>query len=117
LDETLKPDWIYSDTSATKFYSKNVSNAQVLKNGNVLICEGAKGRFFEIDERKNIVWQYVNPIGSKGLIQQGQMDETNRVFRCTFYSKNYSGIKKIDRKTLKASKLNQSSKNCIPGQK
>jgi hypothetical protein len=117
LDETLKPDWIYSDTSAKKFYSKNVSNAQVLKNGNVLICEGAKGRFFEIDERKNIVWQYVNPIGSKGLIQQGQMDETNRVFRCTFYSKNYSGIKKIDRKTLKASKLNQSSKNCIPGQK
>lgn len=117
LDETLKPEWIYADTSAAKFYSKNVSNAQVLRNGHVLICEGAKGRFFEIDERKNIVWQYVNPFGSKGIIQQGQLDETNRVFRCTFYSKTYTGIKKMSKKKLQATKLNLSNKNCIPGQK
>jgi hypothetical protein len=49
---------MYADTSDRFFYSKNVSNAQMIGNGHVFVCEGASGRFFELDERNTIVWHF-----------------------------------------------------------
>ena len=36
-----------------------------------MICSGAKGRFFEIDENKEIVWEYINPVVNIGIVSQG----------------------------------------------
>ena len=117
MNENIKPNWIYADTSQFNFYSKNVSNAQVLQKGHVMICEGAKGKFFELDERQNIVWQFINPIGSKGIIKSGSLDETNRVFRCYFYPKHYKAFKRKKLKPLLNLKGELKILDCIPGDK
>jgi len=52
--------WIYTAENPTSFYSFYVGGAERLKNGNTLICEGARGKFFEVTPEKEIVWQYVN---------------------------------------------------------
>ena len=48
----------------SNFFSGVVSSAQQLPNGNILICEGDEGRFFEIDENNTIVWEYIIPISN-----------------------------------------------------
>lgn len=44
------------------FWSSFVSGAERLPNGNILICEGAYGRIFEVTQSGEIVWEFVNPI-------------------------------------------------------
>jgi hypothetical protein len=87
----LVPEIVYEDS--THFFSRNVSSAQRLANGNTLIGEGAQGRFFEINADKRIVWQYINPVCEKGGVKQGSKPENNQVFRCNFYSISYRGLK------------------------
>ncbi len=55
------PRWIYKDEA--RFFSAFISGAQRLSNGNTLICEGAKGRVFEVDVAGKIVWDYWSPHG------------------------------------------------------
>lgn len=87
------PYWTYTTPERINFYSFNVSNAQRLSNGNTLICSGEKGYFFEIDRQKNIVWNYINPVGSGGVQKQGDQPFDNQVYRCTLYPSNYSAFK------------------------
>jgi hypothetical protein len=84
--------WTYADPSPFNFYSQNISGAQQLANGNVLMCDGPAGTFFEIDSLKNIVWEYINPIALSGPISQGTTPSMNTVFRCTYYPSSYSGF-------------------------
>jgi hypothetical protein len=44
-----------------RFYSELYSSVQRLPNGNTLICEGSRGRIFEVTPEKNIVWEYIYP--------------------------------------------------------
>ena len=87
-----KPMWQYTAPNPTRFFSVNISNAQRLPKGNTLICSGAHGHFFEIDENKNVVWYYINPINDKGAIVQGSVPIKNHVFRCLFYEPSYSAF-------------------------
>lgn len=59
-------DYSYSNqsTNPSDFYSRIVSSAQRLANGNTLICEGNTGEVFEIDVNENIVWNYQNPVNN-----------------------------------------------------
>ncbi|HQQ93006.1 MAG TPA: aryl-sulfate sulfotransferase [Bacteroidia bacterium] len=91
--EPEQASWMYTNEIKTAFFSKNVSSAQRLSNGNTLICSGASGRFFEIDPGKNIVWYYVNPV-STSVLQQGQAPVQNQVFRCWYYGPEYGAFKK-----------------------
>jgi len=65
---------------------------QRLENGNTLICEGRGGRFFEIDDNENIVWEYINPVNNMGAVTQNTIIEDNNVFRCTRYAADYAGF-------------------------
>ncbi len=85
----IAPDWSYKGDG---FFAKNISGAQQLINGNVLICNGPAGTFFEIDKDKNKVWEYVNPVKASGPIAQGSPALANDVFRCTYYPVDYSGF-------------------------
>ncbi len=86
-------NWSYSETNPTDFRAINLSGAQMLSNGNVLICNGPKGEFFEIDTTQTIVWKYVNPVVAGTIVPQGLAPQiTNTVFRCTFYPTSYSGL-------------------------
>jgi len=49
------------DENNSRFFSSVVSSAQRLPNGNTLICEGEKGRIFEVTPKNDIVWEYTYP--------------------------------------------------------
>jgi len=89
---SFAPTSAYWSYSAPNFFSNIVSSAQVLQNGNILICEGKKGRFFEIDSSKNIVWEYINPTGANGAIQ-GQTNPSPALsFRAIRYTPDYAAF-------------------------
>jgi hypothetical protein len=87
--------WEYTSEPNTDFYSRFISGAHRLSNGNTLITDGAHGTFFEINANKEEVWRYVSPITIFGIAEQGNIvtnptgDGTNSVFRATKYSKSY----------------------------
>jgi len=85
------PDYIYISSPNTNLYSPILSNAQRLSNGNIFICEGTSGHFFEIDANENIVWEYINPVGGNGILSQGDNPQlsNNVVYRAKKYDVNY----------------------------
>ena len=88
------PDYVYSEPSneTSNFYSRIVSSAQRLPNGNTLVCEGAQGGVFELDVNDNIVWKYQNPVNnSNGNIstQGGAIPNNALLFRALKYAPNY----------------------------
>ncbi len=89
-----QPEWSYQSQNPENFFSKNVSGAQRLSNGNTLICSGANGKFFEIDSTKKTVWLYINPVNQEGPHAQRDTIYDNRCFRAVFYESNYAGFKK-----------------------
>jgi hypothetical protein len=85
------PVWSYSEPE--HFFSSFISGAQRLPNGDTLICEGAKGRVFEITGAGEIVWDYLSPLG--GEIEpspQGGKAPPKALFRATSLAKNHPGL-------------------------
>ena len=68
------------------FWSPHISGCQRLFSGNTLICEGGRGRIFEVTPEGEIVWEYINPFfGPHPVLEQG---EVNWVFRAKRYQLN-----------------------------
>jgi len=64
---TFEIVWQYGAESGDEFFfSHNISSAQRLPNGNTLITEGANGRVFEVTPDKEIVWEFLSPMGPAG---------------------------------------------------
>ncbi len=84
--------WSYANSVPGNFYASNISGSQQLSNGNVLICNGPAGKFFEINSEGTTVWQYVNPVAQSGVMAQGTTPAQNLVFRAEFYPADYSGF-------------------------
>lgn len=84
--------WIYNAGNIHNLYAQNISGAQQLSNGNVLICDGPSGIFTEVDSLGTTVWQYVNPINQMGVTNQGNIPSQNLAFRCSFYPSDYIGF-------------------------
>lgn len=84
--------WIYNDGNTNNFYANNVSGAQQLSNGNVIMCNGPAGTFTEVTSAGTIVWKYINPVKPNGIITQGSPPVQNLVFRSPFYADNYIGF-------------------------
>jgi len=59
--------WIYKADNPYSFYSNYVGGAQRLPNGNTVICEGAKGKFFEVTADKEKIWEYTSPYPNYNL--------------------------------------------------
>jgi hypothetical protein len=53
--------WRYVANPEIQFLSANISGAERLPNGNVLICEGATGRTFEVTRAGEVAWEWINP--------------------------------------------------------
>jgi uncharacterized protein (UPF0248 family) len=78
--------WKYQDSPAWNFFSPRMGGAQRLLNGNTLITESSFGRFFEVTQEGEIVWEYVNPFFGKPLFGGREGSESNQVFRAYRYS-------------------------------
>lgn len=97
------------------FFSPNVSSAQRLSNGNILVCSGSTGQFCEIDENKKVVWLYINPVTRIGVAQRGSVATNNQVFRCTFFEPSFSGFKGRNLKAGSPIETGKSNYHCAPG--
>jgi hypothetical protein len=83
-------DWTFE---ASGFYSSRISSVQFLSNGNAFICSGGEGRFMEVTENGDIVWEYINPMRSSlGPIIQGDPVFQNNVFRALKYKPDYQAF-------------------------
>ncbi len=58
--------WEYRGDPPSSFYSARKGSAQRLENGNTLICEGDRGRTFEVTPGGEIVWEWRNPSMAEG---------------------------------------------------
>ncbi|MFD2551818.1 aryl-sulfate sulfotransferase [Bizionia sediminis] len=107
------PDWIYQDPMPSNFFSAILSSGQRLPNGNTLICDGDSGYFFEINPNKEIVWEYINPDTSTGIVSQGNVPTaSNNVFRATKYALNYPAFIGHDLTPGLPVELNPDLSNC-----
>ncbi len=91
-----EPEWTYGHEPEEDFYSAYLSNAQRLPNGNTLINSGSTGTIFEIDENKNIVWEYVIPLFGDFPATQGQSVGQNSTFRAYRFAPDFIGFDGID---------------------
>jgi len=64
-----------------KLYSKFVSSAQRLPNGNTLITEGGCGRFLEVTPSHEIVWEYISPYYSPKM----SLNHVYRAYRVPYH--------------------------------
>ena len=53
--------WRYTAPQEQQFFSGHISGAHRLPNNNVLICEGAAGRIFEVTRTGEVVWEWNSP--------------------------------------------------------
>jgi len=79
------PDLIWEST--VDVFAINMSGGQYLPNSNILITLAPDGRFVEITQDSDIVWDYINPI-----YQVNDDIAENRVFRATFYPVDFVGF-------------------------
>lgn len=91
-------DWTYIDPiDPINFYSRILSGAQALPNGNILICEGLTGRFFEVTPEKETVWEYISPIKSSGeILRDDEEPEGNLTFRALKYPTDHPAFTNKD---------------------
>ncbi|MGI6343339.1 MAG: aryl-sulfate sulfotransferase [Bacteroidales bacterium] len=87
-----EPHWVYMAENPTDFYSEFISGASRLPNNNTLICAGRSGRFFEVDYDGNIVWEYINPVGTNGITPQYEQPQLNTVFKIKRYAPDFEGF-------------------------
>ncbi len=103
-----EPVWRYTAETPTDFYSRLMSGAQRLPNGNTLICEGMQGNVFQVTPDGKTVWQYVYPMdidtplkqGEKAgilhTLSKGDVIFNNAVYRAYWYAPDYPGLQKHD---------------------
>ncbi|WP_171181245.1 aryl-sulfate sulfotransferase [Ruegeria sp. HKCCD8929] len=82
--KTNEIEWSYKDAFPFAFYSPQISGARRLPGGNTLICEGLRGRIFQVTPKGEVVWEYVSPFF--GLNVMGY--DINMVFRAFFYTRD-----------------------------
>ena len=103
-----EPVWRYTAEPPTDFYSRLLSNAQRLPNGNTLICEGTRGNVFQVTPDGKTVWRYVYPMDGDTPLKQGDQPSiqvplsrndailSNAVYRAYWYAPDHPGLQKYD---------------------
>ena len=79
--------------------STSLSSAQVLDNGNFLICAGRWGFTYELTPENEVVWEYITPIKFGNRAEQGDTTFTisnNITFRLKRYSVDYRAFEGRD---------------------
>lgn len=104
--------WSYMASTPNNFYSRRMSGAQRLPNGNILVCEGSNGRFFEIGMDRQIVWDYINPIRQGGPVSQGNTISSNNVFRAYRYGGDYPAFENKDLTPMGVLEVNPLPSDC-----
>lgn len=111
-------NYTYDEFTAgnSDFFSPIVSSARQLPNGNILICEGNQGHFFEITSSEEKVWEYINPVNSNNgnISTQGNPPpNANLTFRAEKYATDYPAFNGRDLTPGDPIELNPDLTPCI----
>ena len=79
--------WEYKADPPVQFFSGHISGAERLPGDNVLICEGASGRLFEVTRLKEIVWEWVSPFNV-----QSPAGSSPAIFRAHRYGPDHAAL-------------------------
>ncbi len=90
LPNSFDFEWSGS-VAGTTFYSKFMSGVNMQPNGNLTVCEAARGRFFEIDPAGNVVWHYQNP-DAGFVVNQGSSSNNFDCYRAEKYPPDYAAF-------------------------
>lgn len=69
------------------FFAMNMSGGVRLSNGHAFITLAPDGRFIEITDDGQLIWDYINPV-----YRETDGTTSNRVFRASFYSADFVGF-------------------------
>ena len=113
-------DYTYTAPNPTDFYSRIISSADMLPNGNIIIDEGTSGHFFEIDSLENVVWDYVNPVVADSILAQEQIiPGTANLFNLTFrvrrIAHDFAGVQTLPLTNQGPLERNPYTDNCDDG--
>jgi len=86
------PSWTYLAENPSDFMADRYGGAHRLPNGNTLICSPLEGRLFEVTLELEIVWEYINPVSTTGILYQGDTPALNSIFRGERYAPDYAGF-------------------------
>jgi hypothetical protein len=81
--------WRFTAKERETLYSPVISGAQRLPGGHTLVCEGSGGRFLEVTDAGEVVWEYRNPFSGNVKNADGSPpqpippDQPFGVFRAT----------------------------------
>jgi len=80
------------------FFSHIGSSGQRLPNGNTFICSDTEGHFFEVTDKGELVWEYINPITRDGPVKVlgDVLPMTNSAFRAFRYPADHPAFKGRD---------------------
>lgn len=90
--------WSYNSNGNDSMFSENISGAYRLPNGNTIICSGTIGRFIEVTQSGEIVWEYICPVSQNGEMFYNDLppedparkgETMNSVFRVYKYAEDY----------------------------
>ena len=99
-----EPVWQYIAEDTLSFWASFISGAHRTENGNTLITEGPRGRFFEVNPEGEIVWEYLNQHRGEIRKLNGDLVEvmpfTYWGFRSTFIPADHPGLAGRDLKPL-----------------
>lgn len=95
--------WEYHSVSHSGFDSQRQGSVQRLPNGNTFICSANYGHLFEVTPKKEVVWEFVNPIFKANDVKIFTTDEEdgwavahgamwNMIHRAYKYGKDYPGL-------------------------
>ncbi|MBL7850085.1 MAG: aryl-sulfate sulfotransferase [Cyclobacteriaceae bacterium] len=87
----------YTANPPESFFSRNMSSAQMMPNGNLFIGSATQGLATEVTPADQIIWKYKSPVTTVGIV--GRTDPTTNpsytprpVFRTIKYPSNYAAF-------------------------
>lgn len=86
--QDAEPDWSYNRNDEYELYSSRMSSMQLIDD-HFLVCSADNGRFIEIDQDKNIQWEYINPVGATAIFSADQIPFSNGVFHAVNYEESF----------------------------
>ena len=90
--------WSYRSVNSHGFFSHIGSSGQRLPNGNTFICSDTEGHFFEVTDKGELVWEYINPVTRDGPVKVlgDVLPMVNSAFRAYRYPADHPAFKGRD---------------------
>ena len=112
--ENFESSISHPDPSESRSVSSSLSSAQILPNGNYLLCAGRWGYSYEITPNNDLVWEYITPIVRGSIASQGDTltINNNLTFRLKRYSADFAAFANRDLQVGEYIEMNPDTSFC-----